>query len=104
MARLGRAICGAIAAMGSNRLSKGGDVQRSIALLRQNLEAFEGRSDLAESSDRRFVALSRAGLAVIDGGAETARPWQDFLSLSWSAEWLEYAPAREPAAVWAECE
>src|SRR5262249_42315603 len=62
-----------------------GDTARSKALLQHNLDAFEGRPDIATSSDRRFVGLSRAGLAVVD----SADAWQDFLKLEWSDAWLK---------------
>jgi len=82
---------------------KDGDAARAAALLRRNLEAFESRPDLATSSDRRFVALSRAGLAVVEGGEEGARIWGAFLNLEWSGAWLEQSPSREPKAIWASC-
>jgi hypothetical protein len=85
------------------RLGKQGDGARAKALLRRNLEAFEERPDLATSSDRRFVALSRAGLAVVEDGEAGARAWLDFLKLNWSGAWLEPLPSREPAAIWAGC-
>jgi hypothetical protein len=85
------------------RLDKEGDAARAKELLRRNLEAFEGRPDLAASSDRRFVALSRAGLAVVEHGEAGAHAWLDFLKLKWSGEWLEPLPSREPAVIWAGC-
>ena len=85
------------------RLGKEGDTARAKALLRHNLEAFEGRPDLATSSDRRFVALSRAGLAVFEDGEAVAHAWLDFLKLKWAGTWLEPLPSREPAAIWAGC-
>lgn len=85
------------------RLCKDGNKADAKALLWRNLEAFEGRPDLAGSSDRRFVALSRAGLAVVENREIDSHAWADFLKLEWSGAWLEPLPSREPAAIWAGC-
>ena len=89
----------------AHELDKLGDPAGMRVLLGRNIASFEPLRSLPSESDRRFVALSYAGLASTEaasGGGEARDPesWTRFRALDWAPAWIEAHGATDFSQFW----
>jgi hypothetical protein len=85
----------------ARKLQERHDERAAIELLTLNQDDVPTRAERGGSSDRRMLAQTYAGLAVMSSAADREAVWSAFLQIPWVAQSGEKDAFGTPEAVWA---